>query len=35
MDIYNEIKHKFNYFIFVLSKILVENRHYTLQYWAG
>ena len=27
----NEIKQKFNYFVFVFSKILVENRQYTLQ----
>ena len=27
----NEIKRKFNFFVFVLSKILVENKQYTLQ----
>ena len=27
----NEIKQKFTYFVFVLSKILVEKRQYTLQ----
>ena len=27
----NEIKLKFNFFIFVLSKILIENKQYTLQ----